>query len=136
MVQEQAMLCMTNYARERFGEGQLETAVELEASARDKSRDILECDSFSHYACGREFTYWIRETGYITSQCWRVGENLAWGTGNFGSVRSIFRAWMASPEHRENILGDYSQIGIDLMTGTLADSPATHIWTQHFGSHC
>jgi uncharacterized protein YkwD len=43
---------------------------------------------------------------------------------------------MASTEHRENILGDYTQIGIDLATGTLAGSSGTQVWTQHFGSHC
>ncbi len=136
VAQEQTMLCMTNFARAQIGEGALEDAGALEESARDKSRDILECDSFSHYACGREFTYWMRATGYLSAQCWRVGENLAFGTGDYASVRSIFRAWMRSPEHRANVLGDFSQIGIDLETGTLSSSGRTSIWTQHFGSHC
>ena len=134
--QEQTMLCMTNYARAEAGEGELEATAALAESARDKSRDILECDSFSHYACGREFTYWMRATGYLSAQCWKVGENLAYGTGEYGSVRSIFRAWMRSPEHRANILGEFSQVGIDLQTGTLSGSGRTSIWTQHFGSHC
>lgn len=134
--QEQAMLCMTNFARSRTGEGDLEATTTLAESARDKSRDIIECDSFSHYACGREFTYWMRATGYLSVQCWKVGENLAFGSGEYGSVRSIFRAWMRSPEHRANILGEFSQVGIDLQVGTLSDSGRTSIWTQHFGSHC
>jgi uncharacterized protein YkwD len=136
VAQEQTMLCMTNFARSQIGENTLEETAVLEESARDKSRDILECDSFSHYACGREFTYWMRETGYLSAQCWRVGENLAFGTGEYASVRSIFRAWMRSPEHRVNLLGEFSQIGIDLQTGTLSGSGKTSIWTQHFGSHC
>jgi uncharacterized protein YkwD len=135
-VQEQTMLCMTNFARFQSGEGELETTAALAESARDKSRDIFECDSFSHYACGREFTYWMRATGYLSAQCWKVGENLAFGSGEYGSVRSIFRAWMRSPEHRANILGEFSQIGIDLQTGTLSGSDRTNVWTQHFGSHC
>jgi uncharacterized protein YkwD len=134
--QEQTMLCMTNFARAQSGEGELEATAVLAESARDKSRDILECDSFSHYACGREFTYWMRETGYLSAACWKVGENLAYGSGEYGSVRSIFRAWMRSPEHRANILGQFSQVGIDLQTGTLSGSGRTAIWTQHFGSHC
>jgi uncharacterized protein YkwD len=134
--QEQAMLCMTNFARERSGENALADNATLEASARDKSRDILRCDSFSHYACGREFTYWMRATGYLSTECWRAGENLAWGAEEFGTVRSIFRAWMRSPAHRENILGDFTQIGIDLQTGDLEGLAGTHVWTQHFGSHC
>lgn len=135
-VQEAAMLCMTDFARGRAGESELMEAAELDLSADDKSGDILSCDSFSHSACGREFTYWMRQTGYLTSPCWRAGENLAWGTGAYGTVRSIFRAWMLSPDHRANILGDFDQIGIDLKIGTLDGQPGTRVWTQHFGSHC
>lgn len=134
--QEQTMLCLTNYARAQFGEGQLEEATELQQSAEEKAEDILRCDSFSHYACGREFSYWIRATGYMSAQCWRVGENLAWGTGDYGTVSSIFRAWLRSPEHRANILGNYGQVGISLDTGDLDGHPGTHVWAQHFGLHC
>lgn len=133
-VQEEAMLCMANYAREQVGESTLEPTGSLEESARDKARDILSCDTFSHDACGREFTYWMRENGYTEAQCWRVGENLAWGAGDYGSVRSIFRAWMRSPEHRANLLGDYTQTGIDLRTGELGGVAGTRVWTEHFGS--
>lgn len=135
-VQESSMLCMANYARTQLGLTELEANPELEASSREKARDILRCDSFSHYACGREFSYWIRASGYLSAECWRAGENLAFGSGTLGSVRSIFRAWMRSPEHRENILGDYSQTGIDLVSGTLEGFAGTRVWTQHFGLHC
>ena len=130
------MLCMTNFARTQSGQAALTANPALEGSAREKSRDILNCDSFSHYACGREFAYWIRASGYLSSPCWKAGENLAWGTNALGSVRSIFRAWMRSPEHRENILGPYTETGIDLMSGTLEGFAGTRIWTEHFGSHC
>jgi uncharacterized protein YkwD len=135
-VQEQAMLCMTNFARAQVGEGALEDTATLRESAADKVGDVLGCESFSHTACGREFTYWMRATGYLSAQCWRVGENLAWGAGEYGTVRSIFRALMRSPEHRANILGDFSQVGIDLQTGPLNGSPRAGVWAQHFGSHC
>lgn len=130
------MRCMTDFARQRAGLGDLSDAQELDLSARGKLEDILRCDSFSHFACGREFTYWMRETGYIAATCWRAGENLAWGTGEYGTVRAIFQAWMRSPGHRRNILGDYSQIGVSVGIGTLAGRAGTHVWTQHFGSHC
>jgi len=134
--QESTMLCMTDFARVQSGLANLGAAEELEQSAGDKADDILRCDSFSHFACGREFTYWMRQTGYISTQCWRVGENLAWGTENYGTVRSIFRAWMSSPGHRLNILDDFTQTGISLRVGTLAGQPGTRVWAQHFGSHC
>jgi uncharacterized protein YkwD len=134
--QEETMLCMTNYAREQFGEPPLKADEELEQSAREKSRDLVRCDEFSHYACGREFTYWMRSTGYLSAKCWRAGENLAYGIANYGSVGSIFRAWMRSPTHRENLLGNFDQVGIDLLIGPLDGLADTRIWTQHFGSHC
>jgi uncharacterized protein YkwD len=135
-VQEQAMRCMTDYARAHMGMGGLADAAELDRSARDKSDDILRCDSFSHYACGRQFTYWMERVGYTSARCWRAGENIAWGTGDLGSVRSIFRAWIHSPEHRENILGPYGQIGVGLEVGRLEGHDGVRVWTQHFGSHC
>jgi uncharacterized protein YkwD len=134
--QEEAMACMVNFARNQAGLGELADSGELAQSARDKSRDILDCDSFSHFACGREFTYWMKETGYMSTPCWRVGENLAWGTGEYGSVRSIFVAWMHSPDHRANILGEFDETGLSLQVGALEGNAETRVWAQHFGSHC
>lgn len=134
--QEQAMLCMTNFARAQSGLAELGPAAELDQSAQAKAGDLLGCDEFSHTACGRDFTYWIRAAGFIGEGCWHAGENLAWGSGEEGSVRAIFRAWMASPTHRRNILGDYDQAGIALLTGTLEGRPGAHVWASHFGSRC
>jgi uncharacterized protein YkwD len=134
--QEEAMRCMTDYARQHFGLPPLAATDQLDASARGKSDDILRCDDFSHFACGREFTYWIEASGYLAAGCWRAGENLAWGAGDEGTVRSIFRAWMRSPGHRQNVLGDFSQLGISLRVGELDGLTGSHVWTQHFGSHC
>jgi uncharacterized protein YkwD len=136
LAQEQTMLCMTNYAREQFGEQPLTAAPALEESAHSKARDVLQCDEFSHYACGREFAYWIRASGYLSAPCWHDGENLAWGAGTFGTVGSIFRAFMRSTTHRENILGDFEAVGIDLAAGTLEGHTGTRVWAEHFGSHC
>lgn len=134
--QQEAMLCLTNYARERVGEAALEATPQLEESAADKGADVLACDSFSHTACGREFTYWMKATGYLSVECWRAGENLAWGASEYGSVASIFRAWLRSPTHRANLLGDYAQVGINLQIGPLDGRKNVHVWTQHFGTHC
>jgi uncharacterized protein YkwD len=134
--QEQAMGCMTDFARSQVGLGALADSPQLDLSAADKGTDVLRCDSFSHTACGREFTYWMREAGYLSETCWHVGENLAWGVGAYGTVRSIFRAWMQSPEHRHNILGDYEALGLSRQVGELEGQANTVVWTAHFGSHC
>ncbi len=135
-VQEEAMRCMTDFARQRMGMARLVNADQLDRSAADKARDILRCDEFSHTACGRDFSYWMQRVGYIPARCWRVGENLAWGDGDLGTVRAIFQAWVHSPEHRANILGRYTQIGTALDVGSLEGHHGVHVWIQHFGSHC
>jgi uncharacterized protein YkwD len=134
--QEQTMLCLTNFARVNAGLPELAESGQLDESARLKSADVVACDEFSHFACERQFTYWMQQTGYVGEGCWHVGENLAWGTGEYGSPRSIFRAWMASPDHRRNILGDYQEVGIDLSRGELEGRPNAQVWTSHFGTHC
>jgi uncharacterized protein YkwD len=134
--QEHAMRCMTDFARARVGLNTLADSAQLDLSSEEKGSDVLRCDSFSHTACDREFTYWMREAGYMSEACWRVGENLAWGVGAYGTVRSIFRAWLRSPEHRQNILGDYEAVGLSRQMGVLEGRASTVIWTAHFGSHC
>jgi uncharacterized protein YkwD len=72
--------------------------------------------------------------GYLKG-CWKAGENIAWGTGQYSTVGSIFTAWLQSPEHHENILGPYSEIGIGLEVGNLEGNEEAAVWTQDFGSH-
>lgn len=134
--QESTMLCLVSDARERYGLPPLTPSTALGQSAVEKGGDILRCNEFSHTACGREFSFWIRESGYMSAECWRVGENLAWGVDGQGTVEAIFRAWMRSATHRENILGDFEETGIDLRVGQLGGLTGVHLWTQHFGSHC
>jgi uncharacterized protein YkwD len=134
--QETTMLCLTNAVRAEYGEPPLELDSQLTESAKDKTADILNCDSFSHTACGHNFSYWIWQTGYVTKSCWRIGENLAWGAGSLGSSDSIFRAWLRSPTHRANILGDYTQVGINTELGAVEGERSARIWTVHFGNLC
>jgi uncharacterized protein YkwD len=135
-VQLQAMRCMTDFARRQAELASLVGTAALDASAQSKALDVLSCNSFSHSACGHEFTYWMRATGYIGERCWRAGENLAWGVGEMGTVRAIFQAWMRSPGHRRNILGGYTDLGLGFEVGTLSGHDGTRVWAQHFGSRC
>jgi uncharacterized protein YkwD len=133
-VQLQAMRCMTNLARRRARLGSLASPSSLSSSSQRKAEDILRCDSVSHFACGRSFTYWMKRSGYLGS-CWRVAENIAQGTQG-GTARSVFQAWLRSPEHRRNILGPYRDLGVGLETGRLDGRDGIQIWIQHFGSRC
>jgi uncharacterized protein YkwD len=132
--QASVMLCMTNYARESNGLRPLTLSRQLGRAAEQKSTDIVSCDEFSHEACGRRFTFWDQRYGYLKG-CWKAAENIAWGTGADATVGSIFTAWLESPEHHENILGPYREIGIGLRLGGLEGYEGAAVWTQDFGSH-
>jgi uncharacterized protein YkwD len=129
--QERTMLCLVNHARATHGLPPLTALKSLIKAADHKSRDILRCGAFSHEACAREFTYWMTHFGYRGCA---EGENIAWGSGGLGTPVSIFRAWMHSQGHRENILGPYEDTGIGLQTGRLEGVAGAHVWTQEFGS--
>ncbi|MDQ2629470.1 MAG: CAP domain-containing protein [Actinomycetota bacterium] len=129
--QEKTMLCLVNQARKQRGLDPFAAPPSLARAAARKSGDILRCDEFSHEACGRDFTYWIKRSGY--KGC-RMAENIAYGSGSFATPRSIFRMWMNSSGHRRNILGPYEDIGIGLQVGTLEGNSGAHVWTQQFGS--
>jgi uncharacterized protein YkwD len=134
-VQLRAMLCLTNYARTHSHLARIALSTELAQAAAGKVRDILRCDDFSHEACGREFTYWMKKSGYLRGTCWEAAENIAWGTGAIGTPRAIMRAWLHSSGHRENILGPYPDIGIGLREGAIEGTEGAHVWVQEFGSH-
>jgi uncharacterized protein YkwD len=128
------MLCLTNYARGIHGLRPLTFSGQLNRAAEQKSSDIVSCDEFSHEACGRKFTFWEQHYGYLKG-CWKTAENIAWGTGDQSTVGVIFQAWLESPEHHENILGPYRQIGIGVRDGGIEGHEEAAIWTQDFGSH-
>lgn len=134
--QLEVMRCLVDFARQSTGLASFGSSPELDRAASAKSDDILRCDSFSHFACGRDFTFWMSRFGYLPAPCWRAAENIAWGIGEGSTARSIFRALIHSPEHRHNMLGDYTRIGIGVQVGTLDGRRDVHVWTQHFGSHC
>jgi uncharacterized protein YkwD len=129
--QERAMLCLVNHARTERGLPPLAPVRSLIKAADHKSKDILRCDEFSHEACDREFTHWMSQFGYESCS---AGENIAWGSGGLGTPAAIFKAWMKSPGHRENILGPYEDTGIGLQSGKLEGYGGAHVWTQEFGS--
>lgn len=136
--QEAAMECMIDFAREKVGLAGLSGVPSLESSSAAKAADIITCNEFSHTACGREFTYWFEQDGYgKAGGCWGSGENIAWGTGELSTVRSILTAWVNSPEHLENMLeGSYEEVGVGLEVGQLNGYSEAHVWVTHFGEHC
>ena len=133
--QARAMYCLTHYARLRSGAPALR-ASRLMYSADRKANDVVSCQEFSHTACGRDFAHHVRRIGYATA-CWGAAENLAAGSGPYGSPRSTMAGWLHSDGHRENLLSpSLRDYGIGLAEGRLEGYPGVQVWVTHFGFRC
>ena len=116
-----ATLCVLNAERARRDLRPLRLSLRLSTAARRHSRAMVRSKFFSHdSADGASFVDRIRRTGYLSGASgWYVGENIAYGSGNRSSPRSIGRAWMNSRPHRANILSpSFHEIGIGVASGT------------------
>lgn len=116
-----ATLCVLNKTRARHNLRPLQLNSKLSTAAVRHSRAMVGRRFFSHDSPdGASFVDRIRATGYLSgARGWYVGENIAYGTGDRSSPRSIGAAWMNSPPHRANILrSSFREIGIGLASGT------------------
>jgi uncharacterized protein YkwD len=81
----------------------------------------------------------MRSAGYIYSDRvgYEVGENIGWGTLWLATPRAVVATWMASPEHRANILDARfrdTAIGVSPHPpSSLAHGQSGAIYTQDFG---
>ena len=63
-----------------------------------------------------------------------LGENLAWGTGSFGTPRSTIETWMSSPAHRAILLKKaYREMGVGVVLGVPGSDAAGATYTVDFG---
>lgn len=117
---ERATACLVNRERARRGLRRLTVSTRLSLAAARHSRDMARRDYFSHFSpAGTSFLSRIRRTGYLRgARSWSAGENIAWGSGGYGSPRAIVRSWMRSSAHRANILGRFRNLGIGIVRGT------------------
>jgi uncharacterized protein YkwD len=115
-----ATLCVLNAQRARHHLPRLSLNSKLSSAAGRHSQAMVSGKFFSHdSADGSSFLDRIRRTGYLSGAgSWSVGENIAYGSGDRSSPRSIGRAWMNSPPHRANILSrSFREIGIGVAFG-------------------
>jgi len=130
-----ATLCVLNSARARRQLPALRLNRKLSTAARAHSVAMVRGKFFSHDSRnGASFVDRIRSTGYLAGAGgWYVGENIAYGSGDRSSPRSIGSAWMDSPPHRANILSrSFREIGIGVAFGLpVGGSGATY--TTDFG---
>jgi uncharacterized protein YkwD len=115
-----ATLCVLNAERARHNLRPLRLNRKLSRAARRHSRAMARRRFFSHNSLnGASFVDRIRGTGYLSgARSWSIGENIAYGSGQRSSPRSIGSAWMNSAPHRANILSrSFREIGIGLAYG-------------------
>ena len=67
---------------------------------------MVQRNYFSHTSPGgASFVDRIMRQDYVDpGEGWTLGENLAWGSYQLATPKSIVRSWMHSPGHRANIL--------------------------------
>ena len=125
----QGIVDQTNIKRGLKGLPPLKENALLDRSAQFKAEDMLKNQYFAHQSpLGEGVGDLANKFGY---QYLIIGENLA--MGNFVDDKELVEAWMASPGHRENILGSYKEIGIGIKKG-IFEGKMVWVAVQHFGS--
>ena len=110
-----ATLCLLNDIRRSRG---LRAFRENSRLSRASQRHTNAMTGRKFFAHG-DFVGRIRSTRYLKgAHGWTVGENIAWGSWDYATPKSIVQGWMNSPPHRHNILnGTFREIGLGVSRG-------------------
>jgi uncharacterized protein YkwD len=131
-----AILCLHNQIRADHHLSALHSNKRLRKAALGHSRDMVTNSYFEHTTpAGITMVDRILKAHYVrANQGWSLGENLAWGTGSYGTPRGAVQAWMDSPGHRDNILRRaYRDVGIGVVIGVPGSEGAGATYTLDFG---
>jgi uncharacterized protein YkwD len=123
---EASLLREMNRVRAHYGLGRLHLDTHLRSAARAHSKEMIGANVFEHGAFGARM-HRFNVPGRI------AGENLAWGTGARGTALGIVRAWLASPEHRANLLRpSFTRVGVSDLLGSFQGFHGAHVVTADF----
>src|SRR6185436_6093922 len=122
---QQEILALVNQDRALHGLSKLVLYPTLNLAAAAKAEDMLAKNYFAHTSPrGTSPWYWFQTLGYKYTY---AGENLAEGYSDASDLES---SWMASPDHRANILSPYySDVGLAVVSFN-----NTNLVVQLFGS--
>ena len=114
-ITSQQLVVLTNEKRQENGDLPLVLNDGLSQAAANKATDMFNKNYWSHNAPdGTTPWVFIKAAGYNYTY---AGENLARGYNN---ASDVVNAWMASPEHRQNMLSpNYQNVGFSIETGNL-----------------
>ena len=116
--QEHAILCLINAERDRVGAPRLRLSRALSRAAGRHARDMTRRDFFDHTSPGGETpTTRAKRAGYNPAT---ISENIAFGTGSWGTPAGTIAQWLDSPPHRRAML---SRGVRDLGVGAVSGSP-------------
>ena len=114
---------LVNVERQNAGLPPLTANEPLTRASQGYAIVLADGTCFGH-ACGSTLVDRPLQAGYTG---WlALGENIAAGQT---TPEAVMAAWMASPGHRDNILGNYKDIGV----GLAADATGRIFWVQDFG---
>jgi len=123
---EQTILDLTNKARAEEKLSPLKMNAILTEVARAHSKNMAKKSELNHELDGKKPADRVKAAGY--NWYW-VGENIAYGEGT--PIDEIFKTWMDSQHHKENILRkEFTEIGI----GIAKNEKGEAYYTQVFGS--
>ncbi len=124
---ESGLLRAVNQTRAAHGLRPLRFDATLERAARSHSADMLRNHYFAHGALAQRLRAFGARGPF-------VGENLAWGVGSYAAPATIIREWLASPEHRANLLRPgFARIGIGALRGSFNGYGGATVFTADFG---
>lgn len=120
------LLDAINAARTAYGLRPLQLDPTLVRAARFHTDEMLRSGTFAHGAFEtRMLDFHVR--GPV------VGENLAWGSGGYAAPGTIVREWLASPEHRANLLRPgFSRVGLGELTASFHGFAGANVVTADF----
>jgi uncharacterized protein YkwD len=137
---EASVLHELNAVRIEHGLRPLRLNGELRGAAAQHSREML-ADGYFEHASRDGTAFWERIGRWYGAgghTRWAVGENLLWSSPDVTPAAAVAR-WMASPEHRANILGArWREVGVSALhvahaPGAYHGLPVT-IVTTDFGA--
>jgi uncharacterized protein YkwD len=133
---ERATACLINEERAGSGRVRVERSARLDRAADHQARDMVARHYFAHVSPeGEDLLDRVRATRYLRGwPGFRLGEVLAWGTGDLASPAATMRAWLASPGHRRVIRGRaYRDVGVAVVAGVPSGDVAGATYSVVFG---